>query len=237
MGVLFSLPVVWSMVGIMVTSSKRTYASVTCLPGLLQSVSLTLWQATVNPYLCWRLPNTHREVWLSLLWGHYSFVLGPGAHKVLFVPSNSLCFPSPVDFLLSNPTGLQSQILWEFCLCVGSPGWESVVGPRMLASMWKLLWYNYSQVCELPGWWLFSGGNGDLLQEGYDTCCPSQDSCSQRPCPCGRPPLTHASTGDTQTLKGRSGSEWRSLLLSLGLGVYNVLLLPSECLWQVHGLI
>ena len=31
----------------------------------------------------------------SLLWGHCSFLLGPGAHKVLFVPSKTL-FPSPV---------------------------------------------------------------------------------------------------------------------------------------------
>ena len=28
----------------------------------------------------------------SLLWGHCSFLLGPGAHKVLFVPSKRL-FP------------------------------------------------------------------------------------------------------------------------------------------------
>ena len=32
---------------------------------------------------------------VSLLWGHCSFFLGPGAHKVLFVPANNL-FPSPV---------------------------------------------------------------------------------------------------------------------------------------------
>ena len=32
------------------------------------------------------------QVWVSLLWGHCSFLLGPGAHKVLFVPSKSL-FP------------------------------------------------------------------------------------------------------------------------------------------------
>ena len=31
----------------------------------------------------------------SRLWGHCSFLLGPGVHKVLFVPSKSL-FPSPV---------------------------------------------------------------------------------------------------------------------------------------------
>ena len=34
----------------------------------------------------------------------------------------------------------------------------------------------------------------------------SQDCGSQSSCPCGRPLLTHASTGDPQTLRGRSGS-------------------------------
>ena len=49
-------------------------------------------QATANPYLCQRLLDTHGQVWVSLLWGHCSFLLGPGAHKLLFVPSKSL-FP------------------------------------------------------------------------------------------------------------------------------------------------
>ena len=52
----------------------------------------TLQQATTDPCLCQRLLDTHRQVWVSLLWGHCSFLLGPGAHKVLFVPSKSL-FP------------------------------------------------------------------------------------------------------------------------------------------------
>ena len=43
-------------------------------------------------HLCQRLLDTHREVWVHLLLGHCSFLLGPGAHKVLFVPSKSL-FP------------------------------------------------------------------------------------------------------------------------------------------------
>ena len=34
----------------------------------------------------------HGQVWVSLLWGHCSFLLGPGAHKFLLVPSKSL-FP------------------------------------------------------------------------------------------------------------------------------------------------
>ena len=39
-----------------------------------------------------RLLDTHGQVWVSLLWGHCSFLLGPGVQKVLFVPSKSL-FP------------------------------------------------------------------------------------------------------------------------------------------------
>ena len=59
---------------------------------LLHSVPPTLQQATADPHLCQRLLDTHRQVWVSLLWGHCSFLLGPGAQKVLFVPSKSL-FP------------------------------------------------------------------------------------------------------------------------------------------------
>ena len=60
--------------------------------GLLHPEPLPLQQATADPYLLQRLLDTHRQVWVSLLWGHCSFPLGPGAHKVLFVPSKSL-FP------------------------------------------------------------------------------------------------------------------------------------------------
>ena len=59
---------------------------------LLHSVPPTPQQATIHPRLCQRLLDTHGQVWVSLLWSHFSFILGPGAHKVLFVPSKSL-FP------------------------------------------------------------------------------------------------------------------------------------------------
>ena len=59
---------------------------------LLHSVSPTLQQATTDPCLCPRFLDTHGKVWVSLLWGYCSFLPGPGAHKVLFVPSKSL-FP------------------------------------------------------------------------------------------------------------------------------------------------
>ena len=89
------------MVGVMVimaVSFKRTYARMQWLPGLLYSVPLIPQPGTVDPRLCWRLLDTHRQIWLSLLWGHCSFLLGPGVHKALFVPSR-VRFPSPVEVL------------------------------------------------------------------------------------------------------------------------------------------
>ena len=46
-------------------------------------------------------------------------------------------------------------------------------------------------------WQLYSGVNGDLLQEGF---CHTQFCCTQNPCPCGRLVLTHTSTGDTRAV-------------------------------------
>ena len=78
-------------------------------------------------------------------------------------------------------------------------------------------------------WWLYCGVNGDLLQEGL---CHTQVCCTQSPCPCSRPLLTHTSRGDTQILKGRSGS------VSMGYpGEHKVLFELPECLWWVWGLI
>ena len=40
-------------------------------------------QATFDPCLHWRPLDPHRQVWVSLLWGYCSFLLGPDIHKVL----------------------------------------------------------------------------------------------------------------------------------------------------------
>ena len=53
---------------------------------LRPSVTLTLQQAVVDPCLHQKLLDTHGQLWVSLLWGHCSFLLGAGVHKVLFVP-------------------------------------------------------------------------------------------------------------------------------------------------------
>ena len=56
---------------------------------MLHPVPLTLQQSTIDPHLHQKLLDTPRQVWVSLLWGHRCFLLGPGARKVLFVPSKS----------------------------------------------------------------------------------------------------------------------------------------------------
>ena len=74
---------------IMATSFKRSHARTAALSARNTAVGHH------PPPLCQRLPDTHGKVWVNLLWGHCPFLLGPGVHKVFFVPSKSL-FPSPV---------------------------------------------------------------------------------------------------------------------------------------------
>ena len=65
---------------------------------LLHSVPPTLQQATADPCLHQRLLDTHRQVLVSLFWGHCSFLLGHGAHKFFVcVPSKSLFLQSCVS--------------------------------------------------------------------------------------------------------------------------------------------
>ena len=114
---------------IMVTSSKGP------MYRLLHSVLPTLQQATADPRLCWRLLDTHRQVWVSLLWGHCSFLLGPVVHKVLFVPSKSL-FP---QFCVSSGSSLvglmvtSSKRVYAIPRSAGPlPLWQSTADPYLL---------------------------------------------------------------------------------------------------------
>ena len=74
---------------------------------LLHSLPPTLQQATADQRLRQRLLDTHGHVWVSLLWGHGSFLLGPGMHKLLFVPSKSL-FPQSCVSSDSSTVGLKA---------------------------------------------------------------------------------------------------------------------------------
>ena len=73
------------------TSFKRLHAGTAALR------ATNLQQASTDLCLCQRLLDTHKQVWVSLLWCLCSFLLGPGAHKLLFVPSKSLFHQSYVS--------------------------------------------------------------------------------------------------------------------------------------------
>ena len=66
---------------------------------------------TADPCLH-RSSNTHRQVSLSLLWGHCSFALE--CTRFCWYPSRVSVSPSPEEVLQSNPTVLQSQISCGF---------------------------------------------------------------------------------------------------------------------------
>ena len=66
-----------------------------------------LQQAITDPYLHRRLLYTHGQVWICLLQGHCSFLLGPGAYKLFFVPSKSL-FPQSCVSSGSSIVGLMA---------------------------------------------------------------------------------------------------------------------------------
>ena len=117
------------------------------------------------------LLDTHGQVWVSLLWGHCSFLLGPDLHKVFFC-------------------ALQESV---------SP---------VLCKFWQL----------------YDGVNGYLPKRAYAI---SRSAVPRAPAPvAGRPLVTCTSSGDTHTLKGRSGS------FAVGSpDVHKVLFEPSEHLW------
>ena len=94
-----------------------------CMPSTQQ-------QATTNPRLGWSLLNTHGQVWVSLFWGHCSFLLGPGGHKVLFVPSKSLFPQSCVKSVIKSHWPPKSNSLGVLSPFARSPGWEIYCGSR-----------------------------------------------------------------------------------------------------------
>ena len=126
-------------------------------------------QVTIHPHLCLRLLDTHRQAWLSLLWGHCFFLLAPGTHKVLFVPSKSLFPQSCGSSVLKShwPSKLNSLgVLSPFARTprLGNLLWVlEFVGPTA-----RIYWYNCFIVYALSVSWFYGGADGNLLQE--DLC-------------------------------------------------------------------
>ena len=89
---------------IMETSFKRSHAC---------TATLSVPNPATNHHRPTPLPETpgHSQASLSqtcgVLWGHCSFLLGPGVHKVLFVPSKSL-FPQSCVSSGSSMVGLMA---------------------------------------------------------------------------------------------------------------------------------
>ena len=187
-------------------------------------MSLIPWQVSVDPCLCPRLLDTHRQVWLSLLWGHCSFLLGPGAHKVLFVPSKSLFPQSCGSSVIKSHWPSKSNSLGFSVSFPDLQVRKSVVGPRTFTTIQELLWDNCSSVCGLSTQWLCGGAHMSHLPGLLQPEPLSLQQATVEPWFCRR-------YSDTQ----RQGPQ--SLVGSVDPSAYKVLFEPSKHLWQLWGLI
>ena len=115
---------------------------------LLHSVPPTLQQATPDPCLRWRLLDTHGQVWVSFLWGHCFFPLGPGAHKVLFVPSKSL-FPQSCVSSGSSMVGLMATSSKKAYATPRSAALRAPYLCRRYSNMQRQVWLRLCGV----SWW------------------------------------------------------------------------------------
>ena len=188
------------------------------------------WQATVNPRLCRRLLDPHRQVWLSLLWGHCSFLLGLVCTRFCCALQESFPpvlrkFYNQIPLAFKFPGGSQS-LFWT---------------PRLGNLLWALEFLQQCKnffgiiVLQFVGHLLGSSVVGLMAtssQRTYVTHCAPQVCCSQSPCPCRRPLLTRAPRETLNHSKaGLAQSLWVSPLLSLGPGMHKVLSELPKHLW------
>ena len=83
---------------------------------LLYLVLPILQHATTDPYLHCRPLDTHRQVWVYILWGHCSFLLGPGPHNILSMPSKSV-FPQSCVSSGGSMMGLMAAVSkWAYAI-------------------------------------------------------------------------------------------------------------------------
>ena len=143
---------------IMVTSVKRSHIC-TAAPSAPR-----LQQTTSDPLLCQRLLDSHRQVWFTLSWGHCSFLLGPGVHKVLFVLSRSLFPQSCVSSVIKSHWIPKSNCLGAIGPLARSPHvGKFAMGPRTFITVEEFIWYLCSALYGLSTLWLYGGVNGDIL--------------------------------------------------------------------------
>ena len=123
------------------------------------------------------------------------------------------------------PTHASARDAWTLTGKSGSVSWghcSFLLGPGAPGSA-CVLQESVAQGCVSSG-----GSMVGLRAASPRGLMPFPGLLHQSPCPCGRPLLTCTSTGNTQTLKGRSGS-----VSVESPGAHKVLFEPSEYLWCV----
>ena len=130
-------------------TSKRTYPNKS-LPELLLPVPLSLWQDPADPCLHRRPSNTHRQsgsVSVRLL------ILSLGSRFCLCCSRVESLFPLSCGSSVVKSHWPSNKIPWGFPVPLqdpqsGKPG----VGSRTFATVWVIICYYCSPVCESPTW-------------------------------------------------------------------------------------
>lgn len=122
----------------------------------------------MDPHLA-ETPKHSQVVWLSLLWGHFSFLMDPCALG-LGCALRCLCFPSPVELLLSPTDPSMSDSLGMLSPLLDPQVGKSVVVPRTFATVQELLGI-VVLVCGSPTWQLCGGASGNLFQSLLHRLC------------------------------------------------------------------
>ena len=205
----------------------RSHCCIQC-PWLLSRLLLTHTSAGD----CWTLTGKSDSVSCGNT-APFSWLL---VHTRFYLCSPRACFPSPVEVLSSNPTGLQNQISWGFSVpLLDTQVEKSVVGPRtFLINSVRIVGTIVLQFvgCLLDSFMVELMATSS--KSANATCYMSQICCIQSPCTHSKPVLTWASPGDAQTLKGRFNSV---SVRFLGPSAHKALFEPSKHLCQVWGLI
>ena len=195
-------------------------------------------QNSIDTHLHQRLPSTHRQVRLSLLWSLCSFLLDPGVHKVLFVFSKGVCLPVLWNCCSQILLTFQVRFPWDTqSLCqiprLGSLLWglelsqqcknlfgitvlqfvDHLPGGSMAGLMTTSSKRSYARTPHLPGL---------LLSVSL-----SPQQATADPCFCRRPSNTHRQVWFNLS--------WGSPLLSRDPGVHKVLFLPPRVSGRYEG--
>ena len=173
--------------------------------------------------------------------GHSQASLAQSVVGTLLLSPGSWCIQGFVCALQDSV----SPVLWKFCCEMPLASEVKFPGDSQsfcwIPMLGNLLWVldNFFVItvlqfvrCLLDG--SMVGLMATSSKRAYATHSVSQVCCSQNPYPCVRPLLTHASSGDTQTVKSRPDSV---PVGSLGSSVHKVLFEPSDHPWKVGGLL